>query len=470
MKVFFSLFLGALIGSTNFSFLLAQNSNSLKTEGWSLKEEKNKETDNRKATSLLGDQIDQQVELTANYKLQTDNCNNQGNNLDCYPMMDPLALEEGIVSLEGMLGFSVRKFAVAELERQAIQAENQTLAAETKIRAYPIEERAPLWDGAIQQADEVENAWNVTVEILKNGEAKVPLEIKDEWRTKLENAEQLKKIWSVKTSVRKTYKAVDIAQILMDQCQVEPDILEEKVTPLLNETVQKAHEVDASSTQTVEIIKDWYQQAPSQFKPYWARELEAAEVIKNQSLFVSHIFEATKAAVAASSAKNRAEVVSDIEAFALWDEAIQSASKSENYYTDALEIQKTFPSETNQTLENCKDRCSYLKYICKAKKASLIATVAKNRANGADAESLDLWDNAIQKGNEVAQAWDKVIEIYLNKDIFSGDDSFLKTALEAAEKNKMDHSTTVVEWSIKKNQLTKKKRKRNVITGDNTQI
>ncbi|HLB33574.1 MAG TPA: hypothetical protein VJK54_05000 [Chthoniobacterales bacterium] len=422
------------IASANSSLLLAQNGNRLKAGGWKLEEKNNQKTDNRKTASLLENQINQEVEPTTNYELPTTNCSNQGYNLDCYPMMDPLAIEEGIVSLEGTLGFSVRKSAVAELERQAIQAENQTLTAETKIRACPIEERAPLWDEAIQQASEVENAWDVTVEIVKNGEGKVPLELKDEWCAKLENAEQLKNIWAVKTSVRKTYKAADIAQILMDQCQVDPEILEGKVTPLLNETLQKADEVDTASTQTIEIIKAWCDEAPLQFKSCWKCELETAKVIKNQCLLASHILKATQVAIAVSSAKNRAEAATDIEAFALWDEAIQKAGESEKHYADALEIQKAFPSETNQALENCKDRSFYLKYICKAKKASLIAKVAKNRTHGAEgSEALDLWDDAIQKGNDVVQAWNKIIEIFLNKDTFSGDDSFLKTALEDAE-------------------------------------
>ncbi|HLB34482.1 MAG TPA: hypothetical protein VJK54_09655 [Chthoniobacterales bacterium] len=62
----------------------------------------NQETDcreqqanNRKAPLLSEDEIRQQAEITTNHKLRTTNCNNQGNNLDCYLMMNPTTLEEG---------------------------------------------------------------------------------------------------------------------------------------------------------------------------------------------------------------------------------------------------------------------------------------------------------------------------------------------------------------------------------------
>ena len=90
--------------SVSSSFLLAQNGNRLKATnqvtGCRLQV-----VGNRKAELPSEDQIGQQVKTTTNYELPTTNCNNQGNDLDCYMTMNPAELkniEEGIENLRGM--------------------------------------------------------------------------------------------------------------------------------------------------------------------------------------------------------------------------------------------------------------------------------------------------------------------------------------------------------------------------------
>src|SRR3990167_3108509 len=53
----------------------------------------------------LKDQIRQRTKTTTNYELPTTNCNNQGNNLDCHLMMDPVTssmAEEGIEAISSL--------------------------------------------------------------------------------------------------------------------------------------------------------------------------------------------------------------------------------------------------------------------------------------------------------------------------------------------------------------------------------
>ncbi|HLB34434.1 MAG TPA: hypothetical protein VJK54_09410, partial [Chthoniobacterales bacterium] len=72
----------------------------LEAIGYRLEEERNQEAGSREATLLLGDKISQQVGPTTN-------CDNQGDNLDCYLLMDPVELkkvQEGIEDLKGLFG------------------------------------------------------------------------------------------------------------------------------------------------------------------------------------------------------------------------------------------------------------------------------------------------------------------------------------------------------------------------------
>ncbi|HLB34447.1 MAG TPA: hypothetical protein VJK54_09475, partial [Chthoniobacterales bacterium] len=115
--------------SANCSLLFAQTDNqvtgcrlqSLSREqgmgnGVQATRSREQDTDNReqvrkksKKTLPLEYQIRQRAKVTTNYELPTANCNSQGNDLDCYLMMDPGELkniEEGIENLKGGFGFS----------------------------------------------------------------------------------------------------------------------------------------------------------------------------------------------------------------------------------------------------------------------------------------------------------------------------------------------------------------------------
>ncbi|HLB33024.1 MAG TPA: hypothetical protein VJK54_02195 [Chthoniobacterales bacterium] len=68
-----------------------------------------------KRTELLSeDQIRQRTKITKNYELRTANCNNSAESLNCYPMMDPSTVEEGIKAVEKTLGLSERSAIAAE--------------------------------------------------------------------------------------------------------------------------------------------------------------------------------------------------------------------------------------------------------------------------------------------------------------------------------------------------------------------
>src|SRR3990167_2965727 len=63
--------------------------------------------DNNKTELSSEDQIEQGAQTTTNYELRTANYNDQGNDLDCYLMMDPeklKQLEEGTEALGEGLG------------------------------------------------------------------------------------------------------------------------------------------------------------------------------------------------------------------------------------------------------------------------------------------------------------------------------------------------------------------------------
>src|SRR3990167_1876546 len=77
-------------------------------------------TDNRKTELSSEDQIGQGAQTTTNYELRTANYNDQGNDLDCYLMMDPEELkkiEEGIEDLKGGCGSSEK---TASLSKTAV--------------------------------------------------------------------------------------------------------------------------------------------------------------------------------------------------------------------------------------------------------------------------------------------------------------------------------------------------------------
>src|SRR3990167_10818828 len=78
------------------------------------------DTDNNKTELSSEDQIGQGAQTTTNYELRTANYNDQGNDLDCYLMMDPEELkkiEEGIEDLKGGCGSSEK---TASLSKTAV--------------------------------------------------------------------------------------------------------------------------------------------------------------------------------------------------------------------------------------------------------------------------------------------------------------------------------------------------------------
>src|SRR3990167_1163440 len=123
MKKIIPFFLLAVSASS--SFFLAQAQNRLEVRGDRLEKTENQSKDyrledrleeiesqikdNRKYALRLENQICLGADVTTNYELQTTNCNNQGDDLDCYMTMDPAELkplEEGVENLRGVFGLS----------------------------------------------------------------------------------------------------------------------------------------------------------------------------------------------------------------------------------------------------------------------------------------------------------------------------------------------------------------------------
>ncbi|HLB34918.1 MAG TPA: hypothetical protein VJK54_11890 [Chthoniobacterales bacterium] len=71
-----------------------------------LKSDNNQETGSKTTERSLEDQVGQRAEITTNYELRTANCDNSSENLNCYLMMDPAAIEEAGKALKRDLGIS----------------------------------------------------------------------------------------------------------------------------------------------------------------------------------------------------------------------------------------------------------------------------------------------------------------------------------------------------------------------------
>src|SRR3990167_4261594 len=115
------------------------------------------------AELLLEDQIRQRTKATTNYELPTTNCNNQGDDLDYYLMMDPEELknvEEGIEKLRGDLGSSIKT-----------PSPSKTVVAITTTTLSPIENSSSSAVQSRKEAprgfDEISEENNTTVQFLE---------------------------------------------------------------------------------------------------------------------------------------------------------------------------------------------------------------------------------------------------------------------------------------------------------------
>src|SRR3990167_9008460 len=82
------------------------------------------DTDNKKTELSSEDQIEQGAQTTTNSELPTVNCNSQGNDLDCYLMMDPeklKKLEEGTEALGEGLGVFGKRVTTTTIASSGLQ-------------------------------------------------------------------------------------------------------------------------------------------------------------------------------------------------------------------------------------------------------------------------------------------------------------------------------------------------------------
>ncbi|HLB33465.1 MAG TPA: hypothetical protein VJK54_04450, partial [Chthoniobacterales bacterium] len=132
---------------------------------------------NNKTISLSEDQIDQGAQIATNYELPTANCNNQGANLDCYLMMDPVSAEEVGKSLQEKV---LSKEAPSEVQKPA-DAFHEAVAR----KAARADEDIICIKTAQERVEEAASARSGFVELVKN-----------DVKNRSAFIEELQKIWT----------------------------------------------------------------------------------------------------------------------------------------------------------------------------------------------------------------------------------------------------------------------------------